>query len=104
MLLGNKADKEDSREVPTEDGIELAQKEKYKFKETSCIKNENVSDAFEALIEMWNIENNKQMNNSKESINDNKENKDTERKSSVSHSNSMSLKKKQKEKNKKPCC
>ena len=56
ILLGNKADLP-NREVQTEEGIALALQEKYKFKETSCAKNENVADAFEALIEMWNIEN-----------------------------------------------
>ena len=56
ILLGNKADKEDKRKVETEEGIKLALKEKYKFKETSCLKNENVADAFEALIELWNFE------------------------------------------------
>ena len=59
ILLGNKTDRENFREVKTEEGVELALKEKYKFKETSCLKNENVADAFEALIEMWNIENQK---------------------------------------------
>ena len=56
ILLGNKADLEDKREVKNEEGMKLALQEKYKFKETSCLKNENVADAFEALIEMWNIE------------------------------------------------
>ena len=57
ILLGNKTDKENKRKIKTEEGIDLALKEKLKFKETSCQKNENVADAFEALIEMWNIEN-----------------------------------------------
>ena len=61
ILLGNKTDKEQLRQIKTEEGIELALKEKYKFKETSCLKNENVADAFEALIEMWNIENQKKI-------------------------------------------
>ena len=65
ILLGNKADKEESREVDLEEGIQLALEEKYKFKETSCLKNENVADAFEALIEMWNVEN---MNKKKEVV------------------------------------
>ena len=56
ILLGNKADKENLREIKPEEGVELALQEKYKFKETSCLKNENVADAFEALIELWNIE------------------------------------------------
>ena len=56
ILLGNKADKENERQVSIEEGAALAVEHKYKFKETSCKKNENVADAFEALIEMWNIE------------------------------------------------
>ena len=56
ILLGNKADKENEREVSIEESIELAVEHKFKFKETSCLKNENVADAFEALIEMWNVE------------------------------------------------
>ena len=59
ILLGNKTDREQFRQIKTDEGIELALKEKYRFKETSCLKNENVVDAFEALIEMWNIENQK---------------------------------------------
>ena len=59
ILLGNKTDKENERKIKTEEGIDLALKEKLKFKETSCQKNENVADAFEALIEMWNSENKK---------------------------------------------
>ena len=61
ILLGNKTDKEKFRQIKTDEGIELASKEKYRFKETSCLKNENVADAFEALIEMWNIENQKKI-------------------------------------------
>ena len=46
----------DKREVQQEEGIALALSNQYKFKETSALKNENVADAFEALIELWNIE------------------------------------------------
>ena len=56
ILLGNKLDLEGKREVSLEEGIKLALDEKFKFKESSCLKNENVVDAFEALIELWNIE------------------------------------------------
>ena len=56
MLLGNKLDIENERKVSQQEGIEFAQSNNYLFKETSCITNENVIDAFEALIEMWNIE------------------------------------------------
>jgi len=44
LLLGNKIDREQFRQIKTEEGIELASKEKYRFKETSCLKNENVAD------------------------------------------------------------
>ena len=50
--MGNKADKENEREVTLEEGAALAVEHKFKFKETLCVKNENVADAFEALIEM----------------------------------------------------
>ena len=56
ILLGNKTDKENERKVTLEEGASLAVKHKFKFKETSCLKNENVADAFEALIEIWNVE------------------------------------------------
>ena len=56
ILLGNKADKIKEREIQPEEGAKLAVDYKYKFKETSCLKNENVADAFEALIELWNFE------------------------------------------------
>ena len=59
ILLGNKADRESERQIKIEEGIDLALKENFEFKETSCLKNENVADAFETLIEMWNIENQK---------------------------------------------
>ena len=56
ILLGNKTDLEERREVQQEEGIALALSHNYKFKETSALKNENVADAFEALIELWNVE------------------------------------------------
>ena len=73
ILLGNKADLEGSREVETEEGIQLALDEKYQFKEASCLKNENVADAFEALIEMWNIEMNNRRNDLINKINNEEE-------------------------------
>ena len=56
ILLGNKTDLEDERQVSKEEGIALALSYNYKFKETSALKNENVADAFEALIELWNVD------------------------------------------------
>ena len=61
LLLGNKADKEDERQVSINEGNELAVSKKFMFKETSCKRNENVSNAFEALIEMWNNKNKKKL-------------------------------------------
>ncbi len=56
ILLGNKADLEDKREVPSEEGAGFATENDYIFMETSCLKNTNVSDAFATLIELTNIE------------------------------------------------
>ena len=55
--MGNKADLDNEREVQIEEGAGLALEGNYKFKETSCRKNQNVAGAFEALIELWNMEN-----------------------------------------------
>ena len=65
LLLGNKTDLEEKRQVTKEQGIELALQENYEFNESSCMKNLNVAGAFEALIERWNIENHKKEKNQK---------------------------------------
>ena len=57
ILLGNKTDLQDQREVSQEMAINLSINEEYIYKETSCVNNENVADAFETIIEMWNIYN-----------------------------------------------
>ena len=54
MLLGNKTDLEKEREISKEDGTNLAEKYGYIFKETSCVDNYNVSDAFSTIIEITN--------------------------------------------------
>ena len=54
VLLGNKTDKNDEREVSEKDGRDLALKNNYIFMESSCKDNYNVSDAFTALVEMTN--------------------------------------------------
>ena len=59
ILLGNKTDLEDKRKVQPEEGAGLALENDYIFMETSCLKNTNVSDAFETLIEITNIESKK---------------------------------------------
>ena len=61
ILLGNKTDLEHKRQIPSEEGANFASKNNYLFLETSCLKNENVADAFQTLIEITNksiIENN----------------------------------------------
>ena len=52
MLLGNKTDLENERQVSTQEGIDLSLQNGYFFNETSCLKNLNVADAFQTLIEM----------------------------------------------------
>ena len=56
ILLGNKTDLEDQREVKPEEGANFANENGFDFMETSCLQNKNVANAFEALIEMTNIE------------------------------------------------
>ena len=53
LLLGNKTDKEGEREISYEEANSLALKENYLFKESSCLKYENVVEAFETLIERY---------------------------------------------------
>ena len=56
ILLGNKSDLEEERKVLPEEAAGFALENNYIFMETSCVKNENVASAFEALIELTNIE------------------------------------------------
>ena len=56
VLLGNKTDEKEKREVLDIDGIELAQDNGYIFMESSCLENYNVSGAFTVLVEMANFE------------------------------------------------
>ncbi len=69
VLLGNKTDLEKDRKVQPEEGASFANKNNYIFNEASCLKNTNVSDAFETLIELTNLELKK--NNKDENINNN---------------------------------
>ena len=62
ILLGNKTDLESQRKVSAEDAASFALKNEYIFMETSCLKNDNVANAFEALIEITNIEAKKNKN------------------------------------------
>ena len=61
ILLGNKADLNDQRQVSLEEGRDLAVANEYMFMESSCKDNYNVSDAFTALVEMTNTELKKNM-------------------------------------------
>ena len=54
ILLGNKADLKEEREVEKIEGSKLAEENRYIFMESSCKDNYNVSDAFTALVEMTN--------------------------------------------------
>lgn len=52
ILLGNKTDLEEQRQVTLDDGAEFAKENGFDFMETSCLKNRNVADGFETLIEL----------------------------------------------------
>ena len=56
ILLGNKADLEEKRQVPPEEASEFALLNNYDYMESSCVKNTNVANAFETLIEFTNRE------------------------------------------------
>ncbi|KAK9910122.1 hypothetical protein M0R45_034097 [Rubus argutus] len=46
MLIGNKADLADKRDVPTEDAVEFAEEQELFFSETSAFSGNNVDSAF----------------------------------------------------------
>ena len=52
ILLGNKTDLEKERKISLEDGANLAAEKGFMFMETSCLKNEYVTDCFETLIDL----------------------------------------------------
>lgn len=56
ILLGNKNDKDDERKILEDEGIELATKNKFYFKETTCTEKSNVFLAFQTIIEMTNFD------------------------------------------------
>lgn len=51
MLIGNKADLVELREVPTEDAVEFAESQGLFFFETSALSGENVEAAFSKVLE-----------------------------------------------------
>ncbi|KAF8411431.1 hypothetical protein HHK36_003980 [Tetracentron sinense] len=62
ILIGNKSDLEDQRDVPIEDAKEFAQKEGLFFLETSALESTNVETAFlTVLTEIFNIVNKKNL-------------------------------------------
>ncbi|KAL2343083.1 hypothetical protein Fmac_004368 [Flemingia macrophylla] len=62
ILIGNKCDLEDQRDVPTEDAKEFAEKEGLFFLETSALEATNVETAFvTVLTEIYNIINKKSL-------------------------------------------
>ena len=50
ILLGNKTDLEERREVSFDEGKSLAELNDYIFMEVSCLKNENIQKAMEIAI------------------------------------------------------
>ena len=67
ILLGNKADLKDLRQVDEKEAIALALKYKFEYKESSCYENKNVAGAFEALVEGWNVQNKRNEREEKQS-------------------------------------
>ena len=51
VILGNKSDLNESRQVSTNDGMKKAEMFKTAFMETSALNGENIGEAFEELIE-----------------------------------------------------
>ena len=87
--MGNKTDLEEKRKVSSEDGAKFALEYNYIFMETSCMKNTNVADAFETLIEITHREAIKQKNNDDQKItlskgNDNKDGENKKKKCCLS--------------------
>ena len=82
ILLGNKTDLEDERKVPSEEAADFALENNYIFMETSCLRNQNVTDAFETLIEITNIElkkNNNKINSLKLDTNEKNKKKNVQK-------------------------
>ena len=71
IVLGNKSDLEEKRQILSEDAANFCLQNEYIFMETSCLKNTNVSDAFETLIEMTHIEAMKNQLNKANKVNKN---------------------------------
>ena len=85
VILGNKSDLDDKREVSKGDGIKKSEMYKTAFLETSALNGDNIGKAFDEIIEQI-IQNNKSFfedNNKKEmdkGVNLNERNKDNDKK------------------------
>ena len=85
VILGNKSDLDDKREVSKGDGIKKSEMYKTAFLETSALNGDNIGKAFDEIIDQI-IENNKSFfddNNKKEmdkGVNLNESNKDNDKK------------------------
>ncbi len=53
MVLGNKFDLSENRQISYEEGINFAEKHKFLFIETSAKTNFNINEAFETLIRKY---------------------------------------------------
>ena len=85
VILGNKSDLDDKREVSKDDGIKKSEMYKTAFLETSALNGDNIGKAFDEIIDQI-IQNNKSFfedNNKKEmdkGVNLNESNKDNDKK------------------------
>ena len=50
ILIGNKSDLKDEREISYEEALNFADSNNYYYIETSCVQNKNVFEAFERMI------------------------------------------------------
>ncbi len=66
ILVGNKTDLEDKREISYNEGANLAFLNNFLFIETSCLKNENVYEAFEKIIGIYRLSYKNNVENIKE--------------------------------------
>ena len=97
ILLGNKSDIKKERKVLPEEAAGFALENNYIFMETSCVKNENVASAFEALIELTN----KKIKKNQYNNNDEDKNKKKDKKKKKEEKEKKNKKKEEKKKNKK---
>ena len=63
MLIGNKKDLENKRQISFEEANAFSLENKYIYMEASCLRNENVYESFEKAIEITLIEKKKENEN-----------------------------------------